>query len=241
MEHGFFATVFYIPFYNAFVFIINLLPGHSAAWAVVLLTIIIKFVLFPLSKQSIRTQIMMKKIEPDVQKIKDTVKDTREQSMKILGLYKERGVNPFAGFLLILIQLPILIGLYQVFQSGLPQIDLTLLYSFVKAPAEVAMHLFGIGLDSKVLRVVLAIIAVVTQFIQINLSLPKSVKKAGPSSFQQDLAHSMNVQMRYIFPLIMFPIAYISSVIALYLITTNVFMTGQELLVKRKMEKEMNK
>jgi membrane protein insertase Oxa1/YidC/SpoIIIJ len=47
----------------------------------------------------------------------------------------------------------------------------------------------------------------------------------------------MNVQMRYILPLIMFPIAYISSVIALYLITTNLFMTAQELFVKRKMER----
>jgi YidC/Oxa1 family membrane protein insertase len=240
MSHGFFATVFYIPFYNAFVFIVNLLPGHTAWLGVVLLTLIIRFVLFPLSKKSIRTQIMMKKIEPDVQKIKDSVKDNREQSMKILELYKTKGVNPFAGFLLILIQLPILIGLYRVFQSGLPQIDLSLLYSFVKAPAEVSMHFFGTDLGSKVLRIILAIIAVVTQFIQINLSLPKSVKKAGPSSFQQDLAHSMNVQMRYIFPLIMFPIAYISSVIALYLITTNLFMTAQELFVKRKMEKELS-
>jgi membrane protein insertase Oxa1/YidC/SpoIIIJ len=86
--------------------------------------------------------------------------------------------------------------------------------------------------------VVLAILAVITQFIQINLSLPKVVKKAG-GSFQTDLAHSMNVQMRYIFPLIMFPIAYISSVLALYLITTNLFMTAQELFVKRKLEKQI--
>lgn len=240
MSHGFFATVFYIPFYNAFVFIINLLPGHSAAWAVIILTLIIRFVLFPLSKKSIRTQIMMKKVEPAIQKVKETVKDSREQSMKILALYKEKGINPFAGFLLVLIQLPILIGLYRVFQSGLPKIDMTLLYSFIQAPTEVAMHVFGIGLEVQGLRIALAIIAVVTQFIQINLSLPKSVKKEGPSNFQQDLAHSMNVQMRYIFPLIMFPVAYISSVIALYLITTNIFMTAQELLVKRKMERELN-
>jgi YidC/Oxa1 family membrane protein insertase len=240
MSHGFFATVFYIPFYNAFVFIVNLLPGHTAWIGVVLLTLLIRFVLFPLSKKSIRTQILMKKIEPEVQKIKDTVKDTQQQSLQTLALYKEKGVNPFAGLLLVLIQLPILIGLYRVFRSGLPHIDGSILYPFIHAAEPVSMHFFGTDLESKVLRIVFAIIAVVTQFIQINLSLPKSVKKAGPSSFQQDLAHSMNMQMRYIFPLIMFPIAYISAVISLYLITTNLFMTGQELLVKRKMEREMN-
>jgi YidC/Oxa1 family membrane protein insertase len=241
MISGFFTTVFYIPFYNAFVFILNILPGHGAGLAVILLTLIIRFVLFPLSKKSIRTQILMKQIEPEVQKIKEKYKDNNaEQGKKMLELYREKGINPFAGFLLILIQLPILIGLYHVFQSGFPNVDTTILYGFVQAPTAISMQFLGFDLlTSTPLRLILAILAVITQFIQINLSLPKSKKATGPTTFQQDLAHSMNIQMRYIFPLIMFPIAFISSVIALYLITTNIFMTAQELFVKRKMVRNL--
>jgi YidC/Oxa1 family membrane protein insertase len=238
MSHGFFATIFYIPLYNALIWLITILPGHPVWIAVVLLTIIIRFVLYPLSKSSIKTQILMKQIEPEIQRIREKVKDKAEQGRQTLELYRSKGINPFAGFFLLLIQLPIVFGLYKVFSSGLPKIDATLLYPFIHAPETIPMVFFGIDLVSAPLRIIFAILAVVTQFIQINLSLPKVQKKAG-GTFQNDLAYSMNMQMRYVLPLIMFPIAYISAVIALYLITTNVFMTAQEIFVKRKMERAL--
>ncbi|MDQ3076612.1 MAG: YidC/Oxa1 family membrane protein insertase [bacterium] len=237
MEHGILSTLFYIPVYNALVFIIEKIPGHSAGLAVILLTILIRLILFPLSKSSIKTQLQMKRIEPEVESIKKNTKDKQAQAQQLMKLYKDKGINPFAGFFLLLIQLPILIGLYNVFQSGLPTIDTTILYSFVHAPVDVAMSFLGIDLMRK--SFILAILAVVTQFIQINLALPKS-KKPTESSFQNDLAHSMNVQMRYILPLVMFPIALLSSVIAIYLIASNIFMIFQELFVKRRLEAEYN-
>jgi YidC/Oxa1 family membrane protein insertase len=235
-----FTTFFVKPIYNALVYIIDILPGHSAGLAVILVTILIRFILFPLAKKSIKTQLEMKLIEPDVQKIREQYKDKNEQGKKILELYREKGVNPFAGFLLVMIQLPILFALYRVFQSGLPTIKPELLYPFVPNPSSEMISMFLFGLDLTQKNIILAIIAVVTQFIQINLALPKS-KKPSNGSFQQDLAHSMNVQMRFIFPLIMFPIAYISAVLALYLIVTNMFMTCQEIFVKRKMEQNFKK
>jgi YidC/Oxa1 family membrane protein insertase len=239
MSHGFFATVFYIPFYNAFVFLVNILPGQSAWLGVVILTLVIRFILFPLSKAAIRTQLSMKQVEPELKAIREKVKDRNEQGKQTLELYRKKGINPFAGFFLVLIQLPILIGLYRVFRSGLPKIDPTILYGFVHTPGSISMSFFGANLLTSIpLRITFAILAVITQFIQINLSLPKVTRQQG-GSFQNDLAYSMNVQMRYILPLIMFPIAYISSVIALYLITTNLFMTAQELFVKRKMERQL--
>lgn len=236
MKQGFFATIFYIPLYNALIFLVSVMPGKSAGLAVVALTILIRIVLYPLSKKSIRTQLQMKRIEPDVQRIKEKVSDKQEQARQMMDLYKKNGINPFAGFLLLLIQLPILIALYQVFQSGLPSVNADLLYGFVRMPESVSMSFLGIDLLRK--SIPLAILAVVTQFIQINISLPKSVKKKDNASFQSDLAHSMNVQMRYIFPLVLFPIAYVSSVLAIYLTTSNVLMTLQELFVRRRMIKQ---
>lgn len=228
-------TVFYLPLYNALVFLINMIPGRSAGLAVVALTVVIRAVLYPLSKKSIKTQILMKKIEPETQKIKEQIKDKQEQARAILALYKKNDINPFAGIFLVLIQLPILIALYQVFQSGLPAIKPEYLYGFIASPEVVSMSLFGIDLLQK--SWLLAVITAITQYVQINLSLPKTTKPK-ESSFQGDLAHSMNLQMRYFFPIVMFFIAYASSVLAIYLTTSNLLMTAQELFVKRKMQKQ---
>ncbi len=234
MTHGFFATLFYIPIYNVLIFVINSIPGHSAGIAVIAVTVIIRLVLYPLSRKSIKTQLQMRQIEPEVQKIKEKVKDRQEQARQLMQLYKDKDVNPFAGLFLILIQFPILIGLYRVFISGLPKIDATLLYSFVHMPASVGMTFLGINLMQK--SIIVAILTVITQFIQLNLALP-SVKKGDDASFKGDLAYSMNMQMKYIFPLIIFPIAYISAVIGLYLLTSNIFMIFQELYVRKTLKK----
>ncbi len=181
----------------------------------------------------------MKSIEPALNKIKENVKDKQEQAKQTMALYKERGINPFAGFFLLLIQFPVLIGLYNVFRSGLPTIHSDLLYSFIHAPVMLSMSVIGIDLLKR--SIILAIIAVITQFIQINLSLPKTAptpKDAKKTSFQNDFAKSMNFQMRYILPLIIFPIALFSAVIALYLTASNTFMIFQELFVKRNMAKK---
>ena len=238
MSHGIFATLFYIPLYNLLVFFINTFPGHNAGLAVVIVTLLTRLILFPLSRQAIKTQLLMRQIEPELQKIRETIKDKQEQAVATMKLYKDKGINPFASMILIFIQLPILIGMYQVFRSGLPHIDPTILYSFVHTPTTIVMALFGIDLIKR--SIILALLAVITQFIQINLSLPKTTKTPASKerSFQTDLAHSMNIQMRFILPLIMFPIAYISAVVALYLVTTNTFTILQELFVRRKMMKK---
>ncbi|MBX4198063.1 YidC/Oxa1 family membrane protein insertase [Candidatus Parcubacteria bacterium] len=233
---AFLKTIIYIPLYNALVALIVLMPGHSAGLAVILLTLLIRIILFPLSRKAIKTQIEMRRIEPEVKRIRETVKDRQEQAQALMQLYKDRDINPFASLVLIIIQLPILIGLYSVFRSGLPMIKPELLYSFIHVPEFVSMIFVGIDLAGKSL--VLALAAVITQFIQINLALPKSVKKE-KGTFQEDLAHNLNMQMRYIMPLVLFPIAYFSAVIALYFTTSNILMTLQEIFIKRRLERKL--
>jgi YidC/Oxa1 family membrane protein insertase len=235
-----FNTFFYTPLYNALVLLISIVPGKSAGLAVILLTVIIRLILFPLSRKAIKTQLQMKVIEPDVKRIQTEVKDRQEQARQLMALYKDKDINPFASFFLILLQLPVLLALYRVFQSGLPKIKTEILYHFVAAPSSqaVSMHLLFIDLTHK--SITLAILAVATQFIQLNISLPKTKKqeKTEKASFQTDLAQSMNAQMKYIFPLILFPIAYISSVLGLYLVTSNIFMIFQEIFVRRRLAKK---
>jgi YidC/Oxa1 family membrane protein insertase len=232
---AFFHLIISEPLYNGFILLMNLLPFFDAGVIIVVFTIIVKLILIPLSIKASRAQIQMKSTEKDLQIIKEKYKDNKEeQSRKTMEYYKEKGINPFASIFVLIIQLPILIGLYRVFiKSGLPQINTALLYSFIGAPVAVNMIFLGlINISEK--SIILAIIAGISTYFQIKLSTPAATESAG----QSEIAKAMSVQMKYFFPILMTFIAYtISSAIALYLITSNVFAIGQEIYIKKKYHK----
>jgi YidC/Oxa1 family membrane protein insertase len=224
------------------ILLLDYIPWINVGVAVILFTCIVKVILFPLSKKSIKTQLEMKKIEPELAEIKEKYKDDKKvQAEKIMAMYKERGINPFSGILLMFLQLPVLIALYYIFlQGGLPNIDHSTLYSFVKAPESVSMMFFGIDVGAK--SIIFALLAALAQFFQMQLTMPKTVKpKDGdkkPTGFKDELAKSMNMQMKYVMPIIIFLVAKsFPVVVSLYLITSSLFAIGQELYMKRQMNK----
>jgi len=203
--------------------------------AIVILTIIARFILFPLSRRAVQAQLAMKEIAPEVEELKQKHKDNREQQSKaVFALYKERGIHPFAGFALVLLQFPILIGLYWVFaRGGLPKVDAASLYSFVHVPAAVNMEFLGlVNMASHSLP--LALLASATQYIYTRLSMgPPSSKDPSPveSSLSGDLAKSFDLQARYVLPLMIGAIAFsIVAAAPLYWTTSNLFMIIQEYL-----------
>lgn len=230
-----FHEVIFNPLYNGLVFLVGIVPTHDIGIAIIGLTIIARFILFPLSKRAVEAQLAMKKIAPEVEELKAKHKDNREQqSRAIFALYKERGIHPFAGFALVLLQFPILIGLYWVFaHGGLPTVNTDILYSFVQAPAAVNMEFLG-RIDMASSSLLLAVLAAVTQFIYTRLSMgPASLKDPSPveSSLSGDLARSFDIQARYILPLMIGGIAFsIVSAAPLYWTTSNIFMIIQEYL-----------
>lgn len=233
----FFVTVFYQPLYNGLILLLDVLPFSDLGLAVIIFTIAIKVILLPLSKKSLETQIKVKKIEPEINKLKEKYKnDPQTQGLKMMEIYKENGINPFSGFLLILIQIPIIFSLYYIFLSGgLPVVKMDLLYSFVSAPAEISTHFFGlINLSQRSL--ILAILAGLTQFFQIRAAMPPTPpKKSGERNFKDDLARSFSIQMRYIMPVMITFIAYgLNAVVALYWTVSNIVGLGQEYLIKRR-------
>src|SRR3989344_7779658 len=132
---GIYTTVFYQPLYNALVFLVSIIPGGNMGVAIILLTVLVRFVLFPISHKSIVSQSKMRAIAPALEKLKETHKeDKQEQARKTMELYRSHGINPFSGIILLIIQLPIILALYNVFLKGLPHLDGTLLYSFVHLP-----------------------------------------------------------------------------------------------------------
>lgn len=231
-------TIIFQPFYNGFIFLMNLFPFFDAGVIIVIFTIIIKIIILPLSIKASKAQIEMKSTEKDLQQIKEKYKnDKSEQSKKIMEYYKERGINPFAGIFVLLIQFPILIGLYQVFiKSGLPKINTALLYSFIGGPIAINMMFLGlINISEK--SIILALIAGITTYFQISHTAGANTQTGGT---QGDIAKAMAVQMKYFFPILMTFIAYtISGAIAIYFITSNVFAIAQEIYIKKKYHKDI--
>jgi len=227
-------TILYQPLLNALAFLVSIIPGGDVGLAVIVLTILVKIILFPLSQKSIESQAQMNILAPELNKIKASGASKEEQARLTFELYKKHKTNPFSGCLLVLIQIPIIFALYYVFFKGI-NFQSGLLYSFVHVPEHINMIFLGV-LDITKKSLVLAILAGVSQYLQAYF-MPKPAPSSSStgSSFQDSFSKSMNMQMKYIFPFIVAFIAYsISGAVALYWITSNIFMVGQQIYVKKK-------
>src|SRR3989338_1361485 len=238
-----FSTIFhaivYDPLYNGLVFLGDVVPGHDMGLAVVALTIIVRIIFYPLSRQAVLTQEAMKRIAPEGEALKEKYKEKKEeQAREIFALYKKYNIRPFSSVLLMLVQLPILLGLYCVFAwGGFPEVDASLLYSFVPSPVGVVdMNFLGfIPMDGH--SVILAILAGVTQIIYTRLSMGPRKKHTKPmgDSFSSDMARSFDIQMRYVFPILIAFISYtVVAAAPLYWVTSNSFLIMQEYITGKR-------
>ncbi|CAN5139195.1 hypothetical protein BH11PAT3_BH11PAT3_0060 [soil metagenome] len=234
-------AIIFNPLYNALIGLFTVFPWADAGVAVILLTILVRLILFPLSRKAVLTQVRMQEIAPALEEIKQKYKDnSEEQARQTLALYKERGVNPFSGVLVLIIQLPIIFALYRIFlHAGFPSVDTSILYSFVHAPLSINTMFLGLDITKK--SVILALLAALSTFFQLKFAAgyaKQNKSKEAKPSFGNDLAENMQTQMKYVFPVIVFFISYkISGVIALYWLTSNLFTIGQEIVVRRKIQK----
>lgn len=225
-------TVLYEPLVNILAFLVSIVPGGDIGIAVIILTILVKIILYPISKKSIEGQARMNIIAPELNKIKESGVSKEEQARLTFDLYKKHKANPFSGCLLVLIQIPIIFALYYVFLKGL-HFDTSIFYSFIKIPAEITTNFLGL-IDIAEKSWVLAVLAGISQFFQ-AFYMPKPVNQtAKTGSFQDSLNKSLQMQMKYIFPFIVVFIAHnISGAVALYWVTNNIFTIFQQIYVNK--------
>jgi YidC/Oxa1 family membrane protein insertase len=240
-----FNTFLHDPLYNALVFLIDIIPGADVGLAVIILTIIVKLVLFPLSKKAVYTQMKMKELKDPLDELKEKYKDSKnkeEMGVEMLKLYRENNVNPFSSVLLLFIQLPVIWALYWIFlKGGLPNINPDTLYTFVPYPENVNTIFLGLINISETKVWILALITALSQHFQARFSLPKEEKlKDGEKiSFQKDFARGVGIQMKWVLPIVVFFISYrFIAVVSLYWTVSNLFAIGQELYMRKKIRKE---
>jgi YidC/Oxa1 family membrane protein insertase len=246
--------IIFKPLYNLFVGLLVVFPWLDAGGAIIIFTIIVRLILFPLSRKALITQLKMKDVQPKLKEIQVQHKDNREaQAIATMQLYKQEGVNPFSSFILLFVQLPILIALYSVFRQGFPEINPELLYHFVTLP-HFGHTLFGF-IDITSRSLVLALCVAVSQFFQISLSLRNNTTvpskdingNQAPKAFSEEVMMSAMKQMRFVMPVFAFIATYyiiphsfpkIGAAIAIYWTVSNLFTIGQEIVIRRGVAKK---
>jgi len=230
-------TLIHQPLYNGLVFLIDIIPNGNVAVAIIILTLIVKLILFPLTKKSIRTQVLMRKLEPELSLIKEKVKSKEDQARKTMELYKKHNVNPFSSCLIAIIQVFIAIGLYNVLSAGIV-LKQESLYSFIVFPEIINSIFLGV-IDTHTPSYLLAGLAAISQYFLAAL-LPAPQKGDGKKqpTFQEDLARNMHMQMKYVLPFVIFVIAVtFPAAISLYWVVSNLFSIGQEIVIRKGLEK----
>jgi YidC/Oxa1 family membrane protein insertase len=219
----------------------TLLWIYSVLWqnfglAIIVFTLLVRLITYPLNASQMKSQSAMQEMQKSKkwQEVQKKYKDNREKlAQEQMALYKEMGINPMASCLPMLIQFPVIIGLYQAIIRALAVTPIQLLdlsthiYPFINAANIIPLHnrflwmdlsqperlmVFGFGVP------VLAILVVLTTYVQSKLMTPPPQPGAGDQGAQ--MSQAMNLYM----PFLMGWLAYsFSSGLALYFVASNVF------------------
>ena len=241
-----FNLILFDPILNALIFLYRHIGDLGLA--IIVLTIIIRAILYIPNRSSIRSQKALQDLQPKIQELQKKYKDNKEElGRQMMKFYKENKVNPFSSCLPLLIQLPILIALYRVFIAVAATDQTTHILV-----AEQLEHLYGplrdiyattavnpsfLGMVDLSINhnIILAVLAAGFQFWQSKMLMAKRPAVKSKGSRDEGIAASMSKQMTYIFPLITGYIAYqFPAGLALYSIVTTILQIGQQYYLFRK-------
>lgn len=243
---GFFTKTFRAfiskPLLNGLIFIASIVPGHNLGLSIIILTLIVKLLLFIPTQHALEGQKKMQLLQPKFEAVrkqyKDDPKKMQEETMKI---WKEHKINPLQSLLPLLVQFPVLIGLFYVIRNGA---DLELSHYLVYPVYQDLSWTFDsnfLGLDLTQPYVwIFPPMLVVLQFLQIKLSLVIADKKkakqiAETTTAKADTPQEMQQKiMLYALPLLIgyFALTY-PSALSLYWGVSTLFAIGQQMLVNR--------
>ncbi|MBI4092499.1 MAG: membrane protein insertase YidC [Candidatus Kerfeldbacteria bacterium] len=242
-----FHTIFYQPIFNGLIAIQHVLPGHDLGLAIVIVTIIIRTILIWPSRSQINSQRSLQVLQPKLKELQAKYKDNRQELAKqTMVLYREHKVNPLSSCLPLLIQLPFLFALYQVFVSGL-QIDPTThllkperladLYGSLKTIyATTPINSISLGfidlLRNK--NIIIAVLTGITQYLQTKMLTPTTNIPKVKGAEDERSAATITRQMNYFLPIVTAYFSYIFPAgLGLYILTTNIFSIAQQWLLFR--------
>lgn len=188
--------------------------------AIILFTIVVKTLLLPINISANRTTKNIKKIQPHIEKLKVKHKgNNRALGLELSKLYKEHNVKPLSGVLALIIQIPILIGLYTI---------------LVKEIKTIPDHITFFNIDVTTPNLLLAVLTFVSMYYLMNISSKDMAVADNASEFQKEFMKMMTVQMKYFLPLIVFITSiFLPAGLTLYFVISNLFGIFQYKLIQK--------
>ncbi len=248
------TNIFYNPIYNFFVALLIFLPGHTLGWAILIITLIIRLILLVPQHHMLTSQKKLQVIQPKVKEIQKKYKDDQAKlGMEMLELYKKEWVNPMGSCLPLLIQMPILIGLYWVISGITDPSNFYHLYSVFAGfdPKNISSMFFGLNLQGVggIVGLIFSIILAGIQYIQARLSFaynPPAKKEEKKIETKSDETPEfaldpdmMKNMMLYMFPVMIAVSAYFFPLgIGLYWFIGTLFVIGQQWYVNKVAKKK---
>ncbi len=239
-----FNTALVQPLLNALMFLYKVIPGHDLGVAIILLTVVIRGILYIPSLSSIKSQRNLQEIQPKLNEIKKKYKDNREEmGRQLMKFYKENKVNPFSSCLPLLIQLPILFALFRVFYAGLAidaetgllaEDTLNNLYGPLKdyfTATTVNTTFLGFISLTNVGNWGLALLSGALQFVQSRMLLSKKGPKGMPGAKDENMAAQTSKTMTYLFPVMIVIIGMrLPTGLILYWVAATLFAIVQQFI-----------
>jgi len=224
--------VFLRPIFNLLIFFYNVIPPHDLGIAIILLTAVIKIILVPTSLKMAKSQKELAALQKEINKIKEKYKnDFQKQNEELMKLYREKGINPFASCLPLLIQMPFFIALFVVLKD-IGQNHLNFYYSFITPPSQINTVFLGLIDLAKPDKFVLPLLAALSQFVYSHLL---ANFQQGKEQGTKTVSQQMNRQINIIFAVMIFFLAQkFPGGLPLYWAANSVFSILLHLFVERR-------
>lgn len=220
----------YRPLFNGLIFIYGFLPGHDLGITIVIFTLLLRIILTPLIWKSQIAQKSMASLQPEIKRIQESFRENKEaQGKMLMELYAKNKVNPLSGCLMLLVQIPVLLAIFHIFQNGFEVKELKNLYSFISNPGVINSISLGF-LDLSKGNIWLGIPAAVLQYFQTKISMPQ----ASGMGQGGDFSKMLRLQSLYFFPAIILVWSYtLPSALTLYWTVFSLFGILQEIIFKK--------
>lgn len=171
----------YAPLLNLLTFLIYIVPGHSAAVGVILLTLIVRGLLFIPTKKALGGQRKQQLLMPHIKRLQEEYGDDKQGlAAAQMALYKANGINPFGTLGVTFIQLIVLYSVFLAASRGLTATH-PRLYDWLPRPESINLDLLGLDVSQPDRTFILIGITAILQYFQIKMSMPKEMDPKDPS------------------------------------------------------------
>jgi YidC/Oxa1 family membrane protein insertase len=225
-----FQEILYRPLFNLLVLIYQFLPFKDFGLAVIFLTILIRLIFYPLTLKSLKSEKEISDFQKEIEEIRKKYKDRESQAKALISLYKKKKFNPFGGFLVFIIQIPILIALFQLFSRGFETSGMEKLYGFVPKISSINSTFLGL-VDLSKPNIFFALLAGIFQFFQSRFSF----KKTKPVDKIAKISKMIQNQLLYFSAILAFLfLLRLPAALGLYWIVSSIFSIFQQKLIEKK-------